>query len=53
MRSIGTGTPRLGDGTIVLHNPTDGTNRVNNTGPAIAQLARQVVTQAKPSAARV
>jgi DGQHR domain-containing protein len=40
-------------GTIVLHNPTDGTNRVNNTGPAIQQLAKQVIAQAEALAPKV
>ena len=44
---------KVWDGTIVLHNPLDGSNRVNNTGPAVKQLADQIITQAEAFAPQV
>lgn len=33
-------------GNAVIHDPAAGTNRVNNTGPAIKQMAKELVNQA-------
>jgi len=46
-------TATVWSGTIILHNPVEGTNRVNNTGPAVSQLAKQIITQAEAFAPRV
>jgi len=35
------------DGNAVIHDPAKGTNRVNNTGPAVRQLAAMVVHEAR------
>jgi DNA sulfur modification protein DndB len=37
------------EGNAVIHDPAKGTNRVNNTGPAVRQMAAMVVSSAKPA----